>query len=254
MKKLSLLLRIMLVGILAVGLCTQCTKNNAPPAEETEDVVQGEAPEAAAEPAEEEDGEEAEESGGSVSFEPLDKVKERLEPGMYAVMDTSMGRIVIELFPDKAPKTVENFVGLAEGTKEWTDPRTGEKSTEPLYDGTIFHRVIPQFMIQGGDPLGQGTGGPGYKFEDEFDPSLKFDKPGLLAMANSGPNTNGSQFFITQVPTPHLNNHHTIFGQVVEGQGVVNSIVGVPRGPNDKPMADVVLEKVTILRLDEASG
>jgi peptidyl-prolyl cis-trans isomerase A (cyclophilin A) len=131
-----------------------------------------------------------------------------------AIFHTSVGDITCELFPDKAPKTVANFIGLSTGKKDWTNPRNGKTMHDtPLYDETIFHRVIPNFMVQGGDPLGQGVGGPGYSFEDEFDPSLTFDRPGRLAMANSGPGTNGSQFFITDVPTPWLNNHHTIFGQ-----------------------------------------
>ncbi len=136
---------------------------------------------------------------------------------LYATFQTSEGNLVIKLFEKEAPKTIANFVGLATGKKQWTDPRSGQKSNAPLYDGTVFHRVIPQFMIQGGDPLGTGTGDPGYRFEDEFGSGKRFDKPGLLAMANAGPNTNGSQFFITEVPTPHLNNKHTIFGEVVKG-------------------------------------
>ncbi|HXN82166.1 MAG TPA: peptidylprolyl isomerase [Myxococcales bacterium] len=143
---------------------------------------------------------------------------------LYALFKTTRGTITVQLFEKDAPKTVANFVGLATGAKEWTDPRTGAKSHGKLYDGTQFHRVIPQFMIQGGDPLGQGVGGPGYKFEDEFGSGKKFDKPGLLAMANAGPNTNGSQFFITEVPTPHLNNKHTIFGEVVKGFELVPQI------------------------------
>ncbi len=143
---------------------------------------------------------------------------------IYATFKTSMGDIVVKLLPAKAPKTVENFVGLAEGTREWTDPRSGQKVKRPLYDGTMFHRVIPDFMIQGGDPLGNGTGGPGYRFADEIGPDNKFDRPGLLAMANAGPNTNGSQFFITEVPTPHLNRGHTIFGETVRGQELVGKI------------------------------
>ncbi|HYM12103.1 MAG TPA: peptidylprolyl isomerase [Bryobacterales bacterium] len=168
------------------------------------------------------------------------------EPGLYATINTSMGAIVCKLFEKEAPLTVANFVGLARGTKEWTDPKTRQKVKRPLYTGTIFHRVIPGFMIQGGDPLGTGMGDPGYKFKDEFDPSLRFDQPGRLAMANSGPNTNGSQFFITVVPTPHLNNHHTIFGQVVEGQEVANKIVAVPRDSNDKPRTPVVIRSIRI--------
>jgi peptidyl-prolyl cis-trans isomerase A (cyclophilin A) len=144
--------------------------------------------------------------------------------GLYATFKTSAGDIVVKLLPEKAPKTVENFVALAEGTKEWTDPTTRQKVTRPLYDGSVFHRVIPDFMIQGGDPLGTGYGGPGFKFADEIGPDNKFDRPGLLAMANAGPNTNGSQFFITEVPTPHLNRGHTIFGEVVKGFELVPEI------------------------------
>jgi peptidyl-prolyl cis-trans isomerase A (cyclophilin A) len=167
---------------------------------------------------------------------------------LYAVIETNKGTIGIRLFEKEAPKTVENFTGLATGTKPWTDPVTGKEETRPFYDGLVFHRIIPKFMIQGGCPLGEGYGGPGYKFEDEFHPDLKFDRPGLLAMANSGPNTNGSQFFITEVPTPHLNNHHTIFGEVAEGMDVVRSIAGVPTGKNDKPIDPVVMKKVSIVR------
>ena len=164
-----------------------------------------------------------------------------------AVIKTSMGSITVKLFPDKAPKTVENFVGLATGKKEWTDPKTGKMMKgKPLYNGTIFHRVIPDFMIQGGDPLGMGTGGPGYQFEDEFDPSLTFSEPGILAMANAGPATNGSQFFITVKETPHLNGHHTIFGEVTKGMDIVNKIVSVPRGPNDMPTKPVKIIGITI--------
>jgi peptidyl-prolyl cis-trans isomerase A (cyclophilin A) len=165
---------------------------------------------------------------------------------MIADFETSLGNIRVRLFPSEAPKTVENFVGLAKGTKEWTDPASGEKVQRPLYDGTIFHRVIPEFMIQAGDPLGRGTGGPGYTFEDEFGSGRKFDKPGLLAMANAGPNTNGSQFFITEVATPWLNNRHTIFGEVIEGMDIVRAIATVDRGPGDRPKQDVVLESVRI--------
>ena len=172
----------------------------------------------------------------------------KLSPGLYAIFETSMGNITCQLFEKEAPKTVANFIGLAEGTKEWTDPKTGQKVKRRLYDGLIFHRVIPQFMIQGGDPMGTGIGGPGYQFEDEFSPNLKFDQPGRLAMANAGPNTNGSQFFITEVPTLHLSNRHTIFGQCSEGQDVISKIASVPKGPMDKPLTDVVIKKLTILR------
>lgn len=167
-------------------------------------------------------------------------------PTTYATFQTSLGSIRIRLLPEHAPVTVANFVGLATGKKPWRDPRTGDERNDPLYDGTIFHRVIPQFMIQGGDPLGTGTGGPGYRFEDEVDGGPTFDKPGYLAMANAGPGTNGSQFFITQVPTPWLNRKHTIFGEVVSGMDVVDAICAVPRGANDRPREDVRLEHVEI--------
>lgn len=169
------------------------------------------------------------------------------QAGTYATFETSEGTIVCRLFENDAPKTVANFVELAEGKREWTHPSTRKKSNDRLYDGTIFHRVIPNFMIQGGDPQGTGMGGPGYQFEDETKGSPhKFDKPGKLAMANAGPNTNGSQFFITVTPTTWLTGKHTIFGEVVEGQDVVDKITAVPRGRNDRPNKDVVLKKVTI--------
>ncbi|HMK74362.1 MAG TPA: peptidylprolyl isomerase [Myxococcaceae bacterium] len=167
---------------------------------------------------------------------------------LYAHFDTSEGAVVVKLFAKDAPKTVENFVGLATGEKGWTHPGTREKKTgTPLYDGTIFHRCIAQFMIQGGDPIGRGTGGPGYQFEDEFQSGRKFDRAGLLAMANAGPNTNGSQFFITVVPTSHLNNRHTIFGEVVSGMDVVLKVANdVPKGSGDRPRTDVTIRKLTI--------
>ena len=167
---------------------------------------------------------------------------------LYATLKTNMGDIVIQLFDDKAPKTVANFVELATGAKEWTDPKTGAKVKRPLYNGTIFHRVIPGFMIQGGDPLGNGTGGPGYRFEDEFNPDLKHSKPGILSMANAGPNTNGSQFFITQKATPWLDGKHSVFGEVVKGQNVVDAIINAPRDLRDRPMKDVVIQEVVISR------
>jgi len=165
---------------------------------------------------------------------------------LTATLRTNQGPIVIRLLPDHAPRTVRNFVDLAQGGREWTDPRTGRVTTGRLYDGTIFHRVIPNFMIQGGDPLGTGTGGPGYQFADEFHPELQFDRPYLLAMANAGPGTNGSQFFITTVPTPHLNRRHTIFGEVIQGQEVVDQISHTATDGRDRPVKDVVLESVEI--------
>ena len=165
-----------------------------------------------------------------------------------ATLHTTLGDIVIELFPNHAPKTVENFVGLATGAKEWTDPRTGKKSNEKLYDGTIFHRVIAGFMLQGGDPLGQGFGGPGYQFADEFHGELQFDRPYILAMANSGPGTNGSQFFITVAPTTWLNRKHTIFGEVKDSasQAVVDAIATAKTGAQDKPATDITINSVTV--------
>ena len=167
-----------------------------------------------------------------------------------AVFRTTMGTMRCKLFEKEAPITVANFIGLADGTKDWKDPATGKnKHGVPLYNGTIFHRVIPGFMIQGGDPLGTGTGDPGYQFADEIVPSLTFDRPGRLAMANAGPGTNGSQFFITEVPTPHLNGHHTIFGQCDDATvELVKKIARVPKGPNDKPTTPVRIEKIVIER------
>ncbi|MFI6758097.1 peptidylprolyl isomerase [Micromonospora sp. NPDC050417] len=170
---------------------------------------------------------------------------------IYATLQTNAGPIRLELFPNHAPKTVRNFVELAEGTKEYTDPRTGQPGSGPYYDGTISHRVISGFMIQMGDPTGTGRGGPGYNFGDEFHPELRFDRPYLLAMANAGPGTNGSQFFITVGPTPHLNNRHTIFGQVADEDSakVVDSIANTATGPGDRPVQDVVIERVEIERI-----
>jgi len=170
-------------------------------------------------------------------------------PGIYATFETSLGNITCQLFEKEAPVTVANFIGLAEGTKEWTDPKSGQKMKKPFYNGLIFHRVIPNFMIQGGCPLGMGTGGPGYQFKDECVTSLGFDKAGRLAMANSGPGTNGSQFFITVAQTTWLNNKHTIFGQVTEGQDVMNKISNVSRGEHDKPIQNVVINKLVITRV-----
>jgi peptidyl-prolyl cis-trans isomerase A (cyclophilin A) len=172
-----------------------------------------------------------------------------VEPGTYAVFETTEGSFTVRLFEKEVPKTVANFVGLAEGTKEWRDPSSGEKKTAPYYDGIIFHRVISGFMIQGGDRLGTGTGGPGYNFGDEFHPSLRHSRPGILSMANAGPNTNGSQFFITLGPTPHLDNRHSVFGEVVEGLDVVKKIGAVPTGKQDRPVKPVVMSHITIKRI-----
>ncbi len=169
---------------------------------------------------------------------------------LIATLKTNKGDIAIELFPNHAPKTVENFVGLAEGTKEWKDPKTGKPSNERFYDGLGFHRIIANFMLQGGCPLGTGTGGPGYEFADEFHPDLTFNKPYLLAMANAGPGTNGSQFFITTIPTDWLNRKHTIFGEVVDedSKKVVDAIEAVPTGRGDQPIEPVVINSVEIER------
>jgi peptidyl-prolyl cis-trans isomerase A (cyclophilin A) len=172
------------------------------------------------------------------------KPKEKKE--MIAVIETNLGTLKIKLLAENAPLTVANFAELAEGKKEFTDPKTGKKIKKKFYDGLVFHRVIPDFMIQGGCPLGRGTGGPGYQFQDEIDPKLKFDKPGILAMANAGPNTNGSQFFITETATPWLNGKHTIFGYVTEGLDVVKKIARTETDFSDKPVNDVVIKSVTI--------
>ena len=169
---------------------------------------------------------------------------------LQATLKTNKGDITINLFPNHAPATVENFVGLAEGTKEWLDPATGQVSGKPFYDGLTFHRVIANFMLQGGDPLGTGTGGPGFQFEDEFHPDLQFDRPYLLAMANAGPGTNGSQFFVTVGPTPHLNRMHTIFGEVADASSreVVDSIGATRTARGDRPVEPVVMNSVEVER------
>ena len=167
---------------------------------------------------------------------------------LYATFNTSEGSFVVRLFAKDAPNTVANFVGLAEGSKEFTDPKTGQKTRRPFFDGLNFHRVIENFMIQGGCPLGTGTGGPGYKFGDEFSPKLRHNKAGLLSMANAGPNTNGSQFFVTLAATPWLDNKHSIFGEVVEGYDVVEKISKVPRGAQDRPVKEVRINSVKIER------
>jgi peptidyl-prolyl cis-trans isomerase A (cyclophilin A) len=169
---------------------------------------------------------------------------------VLAHFDTTLGKFTAELFEDKTPKTVANFAGLADGSKEWTHPKTKVKSKTPYYDGIIFHRVIRDFMIQGGDPLGLGYGGPGYNFEDEFHSSLRHDRAGILSMANAGPNTNGSQFFVTLGPTPHLDRRHTVFGAVIEGMDVVQKIGKAQTDKQDRPTTPVVMNKVTIERQD----
>jgi peptidyl-prolyl cis-trans isomerase A (cyclophilin A) len=169
-------------------------------------------------------------------------------PGVYAQFVTSEGTFVVRLFDQEAPNTVENFVGLAEGTKRWKDPRTNQFVTKPYYNGVIVHRVIDGFMIQSGDPLGEGVGGPGYSFADEFHPKLRHDKPGILSMANRGPNTNGGQFFITLAPTPHLDDRHSVFGEVVSGMDVVRKIGSTPTNERDRPLTEVVIQTVTIER------
>lgn len=175
-----------------------------------------------------------------------------MKPGLYARFETSMGNFTVELFEGQAPRTVANFVGLAEGSKEWKHPETGQMMTKPFYDGLIFHRVIDGFMIQGGDPTGTGRGGPGYRFADEIHPELQHASEGILSMANAGPNTNGSQFFITLVPTPHLDGRHSVFGRVVDGMDVVRKI-GKTRTtkPGDRPVVDVLMNKVAIERVAE---
>ena len=178
------------------------------------------------------------------------KPKMSSSSNLFAKFETSEGSFTVQLFPKDAPKTVENFVGLAKGTKEFTDPKTGAQAKRPFYDGLVFHRVIPDFMIQGGDPRGDGTGGPGYSFEDEFQGGRTFDKVGILAMANAGPGTNGSQFFITVAATPWLNNKHTIFGEVTQGYDVVEKI-SLVKANASRPMSPVVIKKITI---EEKSG
>ncbi len=174
-----------------------------------------------------------------------------LDNGLYATFKTNKGDIVCKLFEDQVPKTVENFVGLATGAKEYFDSKTGEQKRGNFYDGLIFHRVIANFMVQGGCPLGKGIGGPGYKFKDEFSPDLKHNEPGILSMANSGPNTNGSQFFLTVVPTPWLDNRHSIFGKVVEGLDVLMAISKVPTDSRDKPLEAILIKTLEIKRVGE---
>ena len=185
----------------------------------------------------------------AVAFAGQDAPAKKAGGKVYAHFTTNLGKFTVELFEKDAPKTVANFVGLAEGTKEWTDPKTGAKMKKPFYNGLIFHRVIPDFMIQGGDPLGTGTGDPGYKFADEFGSGRKMDKAGVLAMANAGPNTNGSQFFITLKETNYLNGKHTVFGEVTEGMDTIRKIGETKTSkPGDRPVVPVVMQSVTIER------
>lgn len=192
----------------------------------------------------------AEESSKSVkpTESKIEKKTTKKDKEMIAVFETNKGTFKIKLFADKAPKTVENFVGLAEGTKEFTNPETGKKEKKHFYDGLKFHRVIPNFMIQGGDPLGRGTGGPGYQFADEFHPELRHTKPGILSMANAGPNTNGSQFFVTVAATPWLDGKHTVFGEVTEGMDVVMAISTARTASQDRPVEDIVIKTLKIER------
>src|ERR1700733_8453437 len=178
----------------------------------------------------------------------IEEGKLGLGKGLYAVIETTLGEMIAKLEDEKTPETVANFVGLATGEKEYTDPRTNQPSHQPFYDGTVFHRIIKDFMVQGGDRLGQGTGGPGYRFNDEFHPTLKHTGAGILSMANSGPNTNGSQFFITLVPTTWLDNKHTVFGKLVRGEDVLQKIGTVATGSQDRPREEVKLESVSIVR------
>lgn len=190
----------------------------------------------------------AEKSKGKADAKKESAKSDKKEKEMIAVFETNQGTFKVKLFADKAPKTVENFVGLAEGTKEYTDPKSGKKTKSHFYDGLKFHRVIPNFMIQGGDPLGRGTGGPGYQFEDEFAPGLTHSKPGILSMANAGPNTNGSQFFVTVAATQWLDGKHSIFGEVVEGMDVVEKISKAKTAPGDRPLEDIVIKTLKIER------
>jgi len=185
--------------------------------------------------------------------------EEDAEPGIYAVINIKhgeelMGEVIVKLYAEQAPVTVENFAGLAKGTKKFVDPSSGQWIQQPFYNGLVFHRVIKGFMIQGGDPTGTGRGGPGYRFRDEIDPALKFSEPGILAMANAGPNTNGSQFFITVAPAPWLNGRHTIFGKVVKGYDIVEKISLVSTDKNDRPLTPVVMDKVKIIEIKGESN
>lgn len=245
MKKIVVVLSF-LVTALAMSACTKgCKKEEKAAPTEEQAPAEGEA----TPPAEGQPGEAAPAEGDGKDKEKLmNELQLKEGEKLYAEFDTNMGKIKAELFWEKAPMTVRNFVELAQGKKEWVNPVNGEKTQKPLYDGTTFHRVIKGFMIQGGDPAGNGTGGPGYRFKDEFSADLKHDKKGVLSMANAGPNTNGSQFFITDAPTPHLDNRHSVFGQTDETSiEVISKIAGVATVA-DKPQSPVVINKVNIIK------
>ncbi len=245
MRKITVALSLVVLGLMTA--CTKgCTKTDAnkPPAE-NKDAAHGQV-EQNKPPVPPQNNVE----GKTVSEDKQNLMNTwKLQPGdkLFAEIDTNMGKFKAELYWEKVPATVWNFAALATGKKEWTNAK-GEKVTTPLYSGTIFHRVIKGFMIQGGDPQGTGMGGPGYRFPDEFDPSLKHNRPGILSMANAGPGTNGSQFFITEGPVPHLDNRHAVFGAVTEGMDVVQKIANVPTGKQDKPQKDVVINRINIIK------
>jgi peptidyl-prolyl cis-trans isomerase A (cyclophilin A) len=247
MKNIAVLMSL----VALVFIMSACTKGCRKEAINNEEQLRHEQP-----PAEEKDlekpmGAEDKDNDGKDKEHLMNELN--LKPGdkLYANFETTLGKIRAELYWEKAPVTVRNFVELAQGKKDWVDPKTGQKmNNKPLYDGTIFHRVIKNFMIQGGDPAGNGTGGPGYRFKDEFHPDLKHNKKGILSMANAGPNTNGSQFFITDEATPHLDNRHSVFGQAQDDESllVIGKIASVATSAGDKPQSDIVLNKVIITK------
>lgn len=241
MKRVSIYVSFLALVALAMSSCTKgCNKMGT-----KKDKASEEAPTKH----EKSDDDEKKKEKGTEMDQLINELKLKSGDKLYAQIDTNMGTIKAHLFWEKAPNTVGNFAKLALGKKEWVNPK-GEKTTSPLYDGTIFHRVIKGFMIQGGDPAGSGMGGPGYRFKDEFNPDLKHDRKGILSMANAGPNTNGSQFFITDAPTPHLDNRHSVFG-AVEDEGslkVIGQIASVKTGNADRPQTDVVINKVSIIK------